>query len=161
VVLAAALVALILLLRRRSRQRALSAWRVESKNALDAAHLSLSLLPTSPDEITDRAHWQSVRERVEQAALALERAGTAAPTEDGARVAGRTAEALRGLVFALEASRLLRDAAVTPTAEQLIEADAATRERRADVDAALNELDSLIKPTSSDDTGSSAGPGQL
>ena len=74
--------------------------------------------------------------------------------------AGRTAEALRGLVFALEASRLLRDAAVTPTAEQLIEADAATRERRADVDAALNELESLIKSTSLDGTGSSAGPGR-
>ncbi len=129
VALAAAVVALLVLLRRRSRQRALSAWRVESEKALDSAHLSLSVLPTSPEEITDDAHWQSVRDRVEQAAQALERAGTAAPTEDGARVARRTAEALRGLVFALEASRLLRTAAVTPTAEQLIEADAATRER--------------------------------
>jgi hypothetical protein len=158
VALAAAVLALIVLLRRRSRQRSLRAWRVQSENALDAAHLSLSLLPTSPEEITDRAHWQSVRERVEQAAQALERAGSAAPTEDGARVAGQTAESLRGLVFALEASRLLRDAAVTPTAEQLIEADAATRERRAQVDAALDELDSLIKPTSLGDTGSADGP---
>jgi hypothetical protein len=146
IVVVAGIIGLVAVLASRRRRRALAAWRSESETALDDAHLSVSLLPASAEDVVDQAHWRSVRERVEQAALALERAATAAPGEEEARATRHTAESLRGLVFALEASRLLRDAPVAPTADQLMEADSALRERRADVDASLAELDRLVRP---------------
>jgi hypothetical protein len=147
IVLAAAiLIAVILLIQRNNRIRALQAWRRDSESALDAALLALNLLPPSGQDVPDPAHWQAVRAQVEQAAQALERSSVSAPTEEGGRAATTTAETLRGLFFALDSDRLLRDGAIPPTPEQLVQADAVTRARRADVEHALAQLEYLVRP---------------
>jgi hypothetical protein len=147
VLIAAALIIIaIALIRRNNRIRALQAWRQHSESALDAARLAANLLPRSGQDVPDLAHWQDVRERVEQAAQALERSSASAPTEEGALAATTAAETLRGLFFALDSDRLLRDGAVAPTTEQLVQADAVTRARRTDLDNALARLEFLIRP---------------
>ena len=147
IVLAAAiLIGVILLIQRNNRVRAQQAWRRDSESALDAALLALNLLPRSGQDLPDAAHWQAVRAQVEQAAQALDRSSVSAPTEEGGRAATTTAETLRGLFFALDSDRLLRDGAVPPTTEQLVQADAVTRARRADVENALAQLEYLVRP---------------
>lgn len=147
IILAAAIIiGVILLIQRNNRVRAQQAWRRDSESALDAALLALNLLPRSGQDIPDPAHWQAVRDQVEQAAQALERSSVSAPTEEGGRAATTTAETLRGLFFALDSDRLLRDGAVPPTTEQLVQADAVTRARRSDVDNTLAQLEFLVRP---------------
>ena len=138
----AALVAV--LVHRSRRRRAIQSWQSESRAAVDAAHLALNLLPGSEREIVDRAHWQAVRARVEEAAQLLERAASTAPTEEGAAASRRSAEALRGLGFALESSLLVREAATAPSGTQLAEADIATREGRLDAEQAVSDLDRVV-----------------
>jgi hypothetical protein len=146
-VLAAVILTLIVLgVQRRNRNRAELTWQSESVGALDGARLARGLLPASGSEIIDATHWRSVRERVEQSAQSLDRAGAAAPSARDAGFARTTAEALRGLVFALEADRLLRDGAQAPSPEQLGQADATTRARTADLDTALDRLDGVVNP---------------
>ncbi len=152
-VLVAILLTLIVIgVRRRGQKQAEAAWRGDTVGALDGARLARELLPSSGSAIADAAHWQSVRERVEQAAQSLDRAGAVAPSPEGASSARGTAEALRGLVFALEADRLLRDGVQAPSPEQLGQADAACRARAADLDAALGRLDRLVNPQPDDAT---------
>jgi hypothetical protein len=155
--LAVAAILLLLWLLARRKRRAVAAWQHDTAGALDAAHVSLSLVPASAQEITDVAHWQSVSHRVEQTALALDRSASTAPTEEGGAAARRTADSLRGLVFAVESERLLRAGTVAPTGDQLMQADAATRARRSDLDAALADLDRSVRPASPPPTGPSPG----
>ena len=147
-VVAALAVLIALLVHRNTRAKAIRAWQQESGPAVDSAHLTLSLLPASGQDIADRAQWQSVRQRVEEAAQLLDRASSRAPTEQGARAASRSAETLRGLGFALESNLLLREASVAPTGQQLADADATARQRRYDAEAALAELDRAVGRTS-------------
>jgi hypothetical protein len=51
---------------------------------------------------------------------------------------------LRGLAFAIEADRLLRHGAGAPTGAQLAEADAARRDREAELDRAIARLTSRV-----------------
>jgi len=137
---------IVLAVRRRNRNKAEQAWRHGTGGPLDEARLARELLPASGSDIPDAAHWQSVRERVEQAALTLEQAGAGAPSVAGATASRSAAEALRGLVFALEADRLLRDGTQAPSPDQLAQADATCRARTADLDGALDRLDRLVHP---------------
>ena len=150
-VLAAILVTLIVMVvRRHGQKEAELAWRRDTIGVLDGARLARDLLPASGSAIVDTGHWGSVRERVEQAAQGLDRAGAAALSNEDASAARTTAEALRGVVFALEADRLLRDGAQAPSPEQLGQADAAYRARAADLDTALGRLDALVTPRPDD-----------
>jgi len=150
-VLAAILVTLIVMVvRRHGQKEAELAWRRDTIGVLDGARLARDLLPASGSAIVDTGHWRSVRERVELAAQGLDRAGAAAPSNEDASAARTTAEALRGVVFALEADRLLRDGAQAPSPEQLGQADAAYRARAAELDTALGRLDGLVNPVSDD-----------
>ena len=137
---------IVMVVRRHGQKEAELAWRGDTVGVLDGARLARDLLPASGSAIVDTGHWSSVRERVEQAAQSLDRAGAAAPSNEDASAARATAEALRGIVFALEADRLLRDGAQAPSPEQLGQADAACRARAADLDSALGRLDGLVTP---------------
>jgi hypothetical protein len=147
IVLVLALILVLVLLRRRSRLHALAAWRHEIAPGLDAARLARSLL-LAPIADVRGDQWRSVRDQVEQAARSLDRAATHAPTEEGTLRARGTAEALRGMCYAVEANVLLRNEA--PTGQQLMEADAAVRARATDLDAALASLDAMVHPEGAD-----------
>jgi uncharacterized phage protein gp47/JayE len=84
--------------------------------------------------------------QVERAADALGRLADSAH-DDAARLpCSSAAESLRGLMFALEADRLLRAGQRPPTAEQLSQADGAVRTTAAQLNASLAELDAQLAP---------------
>ena len=146
-VAAVALVALVVgLLASRRRSQALAKWQQLSVGALDAAELSLGLLPAAGPLVPDPSHWRSVRDSVERAAAGLDRVAASAPTDDGRLGGSRAAESLRSLLFALESDQLLRSAPVAPTGEQLAQSDAVCRQRRADAGGALSNLETLVRP---------------
>jgi len=84
--------------------------------------------------------------RVDEAVTGLERAGAAAPDEEMRGLCVRGAESLRGLAFAVEADHLMRSGGEHPTGEQLAAADAARRNRAAELEAALRELKAVSAP---------------
>ncbi len=108
--------------------------------------LARDLLPEAVYDIGVDGHWQSVRNQVEQAARGLESVAATAPTDAATTAARETAQALRNLVFALEAERLLTTAASPPTAEQLAAGAAATASRRSELDASIFQLTQIVSP---------------
>jgi len=130
----------------RRRQQRWERWRQETRGAIEGARLVQQLLPASGLSISDPDHWTSVRERVEQAATALDAAVGTAPRPEAADAARAGAQSLRNVAFALESARLLQGAAPPPSPEQLAEADTTTRARQADLDGALSRLESLAPP---------------
>ena len=107
-----------------------------------ARELVLSL--TATDDPHRRAE---VAVQVDEAAASLERAEASAPDEARRALCTRCAESLRGLAFAVEADYLLRSGGEHPTGEQLATADAARRNRSAELDAALRDMKAAIAPT--------------
>jgi hypothetical protein len=143
IVLAAILVAL--LIARTRRQGREVDWERSVLPAVTAAELAreLVLSQTSTDDGQRRA---SVALQVDEAVDGLERAAASAPDETHRALCMRSAESLRGLAFAVEAERLLRSGGQTPTGEQLASADAARRNRSADLNAALADLRVALAP---------------
>jgi hypothetical protein len=145
----AVIVITVLLVARRRARRRLVAWQGATESALTSALLARDLLPTAGRNITDAAHWQSVRDREEQAAQGLDVAAGKAPTPVTEHAATDAAQALRSVTFALEAARLLEDGASPPTAEQLAEADTTTHAGQVEMRAALERLEDLVRPAAS------------
>jgi len=147
IAIAAAIIGLIVwLVSRRNRKRALVAWRSGAESALDSANLARTLLPAAGQDVPDSAHWQAVHERVETAAQSLDQSAGRAPTPEGAQASRTAADKLRGLWFALESDRLLREGTTPPTPEQLAQADTVTRARGSELDAALADLERIVRP---------------
>jgi hypothetical protein len=134
------------LVSRRNRKRALVAWRSGAESALDSANLARTLLPAAGQDVPDAAHWQAVHERVETAAQSLDQSAGRAPTPEGAQASRTAADKLRGLWFALESDRLLREGTTPPTPEQLAQADTVTRARGSELDTALADLERIVRP---------------
>jgi hypothetical protein len=143
VVVAAIVASVVVVISRRRRQR-WDAWRRSVRPVLDEVHLSRDLHPAHGRDITDLAHWESVRGGAERAAADLKVAAGGAPSPEAAEAAQATAEALSGLTFALESDRLMQAAQPPPTATQLADADAAIQARRTDLDTSLARLDALV-----------------
>jgi hypothetical protein len=144
--LAVVIALVVLLVNRRNRSQAMETWRAEAAGALDAARLAQNLLPPSGQEIGDVAHWASVQERAAAAAHTLDSLAASAPADDARSAAAAAAASMRGLVFALDSDRLLRDGAQPPTGAQLADADAATRARSSELQQALARLDATVHP---------------
>jgi hypothetical protein len=120
----------------------------ERSRTRGASMLAYQLVPSSTDDRSNGSHWRAVRPQVEQAVDALEASSVRAPTAETTSAARNAAEALRGLIFAPEAQRILYEGTQSPTTEQLVAADASIRSRTADVDAALSALDGAAYPPS-------------
>ena len=88
---------------------------------------------------------EAVRTQVETAAQTLDGLVTSAPDDASRRAASSSAAALRGLMFAGEADRLLRSREKSPTADELAQADEAQRVRVRELDTALNELTKQVE----------------
>jgi hypothetical protein len=145
-VLAVVIALMVLLVNRRHRNKAIASWRSEAAGALDAARLAQDLLPPTGQEIGDSEHWASVQGRAAAAAQTLDTLAANAPADDARRAAAGAAAAMRGLVFALDSDRLLRDGTQPPTGAQLADADAATRARSSELRQALAGLDAIVHP---------------
>jgi hypothetical protein len=148
VVLVLAIVGVILLYVARSRKAVRDAWRRRALPAISDARLAREALQ-SPSAVSDDHELRAaVALQVERASSALEQAATTAPDPAAAGAATTAAGALRGLAFAIEADRLLRQGAGAPTGVQLAEADQARRDRDAELHRALARLQAQVMPVS-------------
>jgi hypothetical protein len=143
IVLAAVLVAL--LIARTRRQGRETDWQRSVGPAVAAAELARDLVLSQTDA-DDQQRRASVGVQVDEAVTGLERAAATAPDEASNGLTMRAAESLRGLAFAVEADHLMRSGGEHPTGEQLASADAARRNRAAELAAALEQLKAAITP---------------
>jgi hypothetical protein len=120
-------------------------WDHSVRPALTAAELARELI-LSQSEADDAQHRATVAVQVDDAVDGLERAAAAAADEVHRSLCMRCANSLRGLAFAVEADHLMRSGGKTPTGEQLASADSARRNRSAELNAALQELEVAIAP---------------
>ncbi len=145
VVIALAAVLVGLLIARTRRQGREMDWERSVRPAVTAAELARELVLSQSD--TDEAQRRAnVAVQVDDAVDGLERAAEAAPDAENRALCMRCADSLRGLAFAVEADHLLRSGGATPTGEQLASADAARRNRSAELNAALEDLKLAIAP---------------
>lgn len=146
VVLVALIGLVILLIVSRNKKSNLDAWRRRTLPALSDARLAREAL-MSPTAVSDDAELRgAVAVQVERASTALERAGSTAPDPAVGGSAVTAAGSLRGLAFAIEADRLLRQGDGTPTGVQLAQADQARRDRDSELQGALSRLQAHAMP---------------
>jgi hypothetical protein len=144
VVLVVAVVVVALLLRSRRKKVTEDRWRRVVVPALSDAQLARESLLSGNALSADAELRGAVSVQAERAAVALEHAATSAPDPQAASTASAAAGALRGLAFAIEADRLLRQGSSAPTGIQLAQADEARRARHAELNTALARLSARI-----------------
>ena len=146
IVLAAGLiVGVVLLLRGRSRRAALVTWRRDAQPALRQAMVVRDLLIGDGTDVEPERR-EAVRTQIESAAQALDGLVTSASDDATRHAASSSATALRGVMFASEADRLLRSREKSPTADELAQADEVRRERVRELNTALHELTMQVEP---------------
>jgi hypothetical protein len=150
IVLVLAVVLVALLIARSKRQGREADWQRSARPALAAAELARDLV-LSQSENDDAQRRASVGVQVDEAVESLERAAETAPDELSRNMCTRCAESLRGLAFAVEADHLMRSGGEHPTGEQLAAADAARRNRSAELAANLLELRAAVTPQPTND----------
>ena len=144
VVLVLAIVLVLLVLAARKRRGVEAAWRRAVVPALSDAQLARASL-LSGNAVSDDAEVRgAVAVQVERAAVALEHTVATAPDAEAGGRATTAAGALRGLAFAIEADRLLRQGTAAPSGMQLAEADEARRARSSELTSALVRLSARI-----------------
>ncbi len=146
VVLALLVLLVALLYRARARRAASDVWRRRAVPALSDARLARESLLSASAVSEDPELRGAVAAQVERAATALEQAGRSAPDPVAGTSATTAAGALRGLAFAIEADRLLRQGERAPTGIQLAQADEARRARDAELQRALAGVAAHVAP---------------
>ena len=146
VILLIAVIVVILVMMARKKNTAVAGWQRRALPALTDAQLAREAL-LSPSAVADDADLRgAVAVQVEKASAALEQAGSTAPDPAAGGSATTAAGALRGLAFAIEADRLLRNGAGAPTGVQLAQADQARRDRDGELQGALTRLQQHVTP---------------
>ncbi len=143
---AAIIVVVVALVAAGNRRRAEQEWQPIATAAMTAAQLARDSVLADTAVPDDPSRLVAVRRQVDGATESLQRAVETAPDDVARQAATSTADALRGLAFAIESERLLHDRTVAPTGEQLAQADEARRARSADLESALSRLGERIGP---------------
>ncbi|HZM53842.1 MAG TPA: hypothetical protein VFC03_02325 [Acidimicrobiales bacterium] len=143
-VLVIAIVVVALLFRSRKKRAIETEWRHAVIPALSDAQLARESLVSGTAASDDPEVRGAAAAQVERAAVALEKAAGSAPEPQAAGAATAAAGALRGLAFAVEADRLLRNGPTAPTGLQLAQADEARRARTTELNTALARLSTRI-----------------
>ncbi len=144
VVLVAAIALVVVLLRSRKKKRVEAGWHRAVVPALSDAQLARDAVLSDNAMSGDPGLRAAVDVQVDKAATALERVARTAPDPDASALATEAATALRGLAFAVEADRLLRQGVSAPTGVQLAQADEARRSRSSELSGALASLSARI-----------------
>jgi hypothetical protein len=144
-VLVIAIVAVALLYRSRKKRAVETGWRHAAIPALGDAQLARESLVSGTAASDDPEVRGAAATQVEKAAVALEKAAGSAPGAQAASTATAAAGSLRGLAFAVEADRLLRNGSTPPTGLQLAQADEARRARTTELNTALARLSTRIR----------------
>src|SRR5664280_2881223 len=144
-VLVIAIVAVAMLYRSRKKRAVETGWRHAAIPALSDAQLARESLVSGTAASDDPEVRGAAAAQVEKAAVALEKAAGSAPGAQAASTATAAAGSLRGLAFAVEADRLLRNGSTPPTGLQLAQADEARRARTTELNTALARLSTRIR----------------
>jgi hypothetical protein len=144
-VLVIAIVAVALLYWSRKKRAVETEWRHAVIPALSDAQLARESLVSGTAASDDPEVRGAAAAQVEKAAVALEKAAGSAPGAQAASTATAAAGSLRGLAFAVEADRLLRNGSTPPTGLQLAQADEARRARTTELNTALARLSTRIR----------------
>ncbi len=144
VVLVVAVLVVALLLRSRKKKATETQWRRVAVPAVSDAQLARESLLSGNALSADAELRGAVSVQAERAAVALDHAATSAPDPQAASSAAAAAGALRGLAFAVEADRLLRQGSSAPTGVQLAQADEARRARHTELNSALARLSARL-----------------
>jgi hypothetical protein len=144
VVLAAAIALVAVLLRSRRKKGIEAEWHRAVVPALSDAQLARDAVLSDNAMSGDPGLRGAVDVQVDKAATALERVARTAPDPAASALATEAAAALRGLAFAVEADRLLRQGVSAPTGVQLAQADEARRSRYSELSGALASLSARI-----------------
>ncbi len=137
------ILAVVLILRSRSRRRAGESWSRGAEPVLVQATMVRDRLAGAQQR--DPAERAAINEQLESVTASLTNVANSAPGEEAATAANVLSENLRGLSFAQEASDLLRSGSVPPSGEQLARADQASRAQLAQLDAALDVMRAQVK----------------
>ena len=149
ILLVVAVILLVVLFQRRTKRQAVTYWRGSVLPAVVDARLARESL-LSGNAMSDNPELRgSVDIQVDRAAQALEHASQHAPDEHAQNATDAVAGSLRGLAFAIEADRLLRHGAGSPSGMQLAETDEARRSRLSELDVALARISSHLGAASS------------
>jgi hypothetical protein len=136
-----------LLVRSRSRHRALEAWSTQAAPVLaQAAMVRDRLADPQRHGPADRA---ATSQQLQSVTTSLNRIASSAPSDEAAAAANAVAENMRSLSFAEEAADLLRSGPVPPTAEQLAQADQTSRTQLTQLDVAITGLQAHLEPNAS------------
>jgi hypothetical protein len=146
VVLVLAIIAVILLLVARRKKMAEARWRKMVVPAVSDAQLARESLLSDNALSEDPELRGAIGGQAERAARTLDQAAANAPDPDAESLTNSAASSLRGLAFAVEADRLLRQGTTAPTGAQLAAADEAKRARTAELNGALHRLSERIEP---------------
>jgi|SRR5664280_934156 len=149
IMLVVAVILVAVLFRRRTRRQAANDWRGTVLPAIVDARLARESLLSGSATSDNPELRGSVDIQVDRAARALEHATRYAPNEQAQNATDAVAGSLRGLAFAIEADRLLRQGAASPSGMQLAEADEARRSRLSELDTALARISPHLGAASS------------
>ena len=149
ILLVVAVILVAVLFRRRTKRQAVTYWRGSVLPAVVDARLARESLLSGNAKSDNPELRGSVDIQVDRAAQALEHATRYAPNEQAQNATDAVAGSLRGLAFAIEADRLLRQGAGSPSGMQLAEADEARRSRLSELDTALARISSHFGAASS------------
>jgi hypothetical protein len=147
IAVAAALVLALLigvLVAGRRRRRENTAWVPSARTALDSAGSARALLLSEPAD-ADAATHEAIRAKVDEAARMLDGVSARGPDEEARTASHDVAESLRGLIFAVEAQRLLPTGRTPPTADQLAQADLLRRTRESELEQAMVRLGRRVR----------------
>jgi hypothetical protein len=142
---ALAIIGLVLfLLRRRSRQD----WRTQARAAdAEASNILGSVtrgLATLQDPSAAARTWSDVEARGSQLHGRLQALAARPPDDRSGIIVGRLDQSLQALRAGVEADRDMRLGPPPPTEEQLRYSEAVIRQRAAEYEQAIRELDSLL-----------------
>jgi hypothetical protein len=135
---------IVLLVRSRSRRRALEGWSKQAAPVL--AQLAIVRDRLADPRLQDPSGRAGTRELVQSVTGSLNRIADSAPSDEAAAAVNAVTENLRGLSFAQEADELLRSGPVPPTGDQLAQADQAARMQLVQLDLAIAGLQAQTEP---------------
>jgi len=139
------IVGIVLLVRSRSRHRALEAWSTAAAPVLAQATMVRGRL--ADPQLNAPADRAATSQQLQSVTTSLNRIADSAPSAEATAAANAVAENMRSLSFAQEAADLLRSGPVPPTAEQLVQADQTSRTQLAQLDIAIASLQAHVEPT--------------
>ena len=144
VVLLLLILAVVLFMQHRKKQAETVEWQDLTRRAVADVSLAREGL-VSDNAFSPNAEVRAgISVQVERAAVGMERAAANAPELAAATAATNVATSLRGLGFAVEADRLMRQGTASPTGLQLAQADEAKRNRMSELNVALAQLNAYL-----------------